>query len=112
MWKATAAAKAGVMQPFNAGLKSLLHPVAVYVFAGNALATAMVVFLLAQAGECLFSIDGLGPAALNVVVAGIEDSAKLRKLGQISRHCILHKLFFRASGLSGELIQLCFQVGR
>ena len=54
-----------------------------------------------------FAVDGLYPAALDVVVAAVEHFPCLLKLVRIAEHGVLHELVFCAAGFVCEPVKPC-----
>lgn len=67
--------------------------------------TGAVVFTLAaEAGECVFTVERLHAAALEVVVAAVERFAYLGQLLQISGHCVFDEIIRGTAGFGGQLL--------
>jgi hypothetical protein len=59
------------------------------------------------------TVDGLHPAAFQIVIAAVEHVPRLRKLIKVSLDNILHKFVgISASALRGEVLELLFRLGR
>lgn len=67
---------------------------------------------LAQSGECFAAVNRLHPAALQVVIAGVERIPEQGQLFQISDKRILHKFGSPASGRRGQISKLLGHIRR
>lgn len=67
---------------------------------------------LAQSGERVFAVNRLHPAALQIVIAGVERIPKQGQLLQIPDKRILHKLVSPASGRRGQIGELLSHIRR
>ncbi len=66
--------------------------------------TTAICTLTAEMSKGLIATDGLNPAALDFIVATIEQTSDIGQLCHITSHGILDKVVRRAPGLSGELV--------
>jgi hypothetical protein len=67
---------------------------------------AAAVFALgADSIKGFFAVDGLHPAALDLVIAAIESGADLGKLGQVASHGVFDEIVRRAARCGGKFVK-------
>src|SRR5260370_37855050 len=70
-----------------------------------------LILAAAKAFKKFLAVDGLHPAALEVVVTGVEHLPRLEQLVSVTRHSVLHEVVSPASALCGEVFEFLFRLG-
>src|ERR1039458_4981370 len=58
----------------------------------------------------LLTIDGLHPAAFQVVIAAVEHLPRLEHFVKVPRHCVLNQVVSPASALRGQVFEFLFRL--